>query len=620
MDYIKYYEKYLNFKTKTMRNYVANCPFHADFTASLAVDPIMGGFNCLGCGKHGNLIRFLELLQTEKGIDTQGDIINFKQQYKEEQRLKARREEIDAKDLVEAARTINFKEYQQNETIESMKNFDLDEIKENYKNLNYKYISTYEYYNVNGQLLYKKHRFQNSNEKKFIFETDGKIGIGGQKQVPYGLEQFKYNSNCSNVWLTEGEKCKDAIIDNASNSVEDIVVLGFHKASDIKNVENFERLFENKNVIVFEDNDETGKNNTKDIVMLLKNIAKTIKVVSFSSNKKGYDVADFLAEHGWNDLIEIVNKTPYVVNNAKQTNDNINSNEQTNIKYEKGLGVDSDDEDSFILEPYIPKNAYILFDGIGELGKSLIAMQLSLCIAVGKKFLSDNIKAKEPNRVLYFTAEETRSNFRNRLKKLVDGLSINEQEMELVEKNFMWKSVITKDFYATYKTCKLLKKEFNNIIATEFYKALEQDIQIIKPKLVILDSLIDFFGIGLDENSSSDAMAFVESLVYLCNSYNISFLVLHHQNKQNDNIFRGSSVLREQSRARITISKANNNATDVKKLAIEKLNYFSPLREDKHVRLATKTENGESVLCFVEVNEPTINSKNNNDNKPKISI
>jgi len=38
------------------------CRFHPDRTASLSVDLTKGVFNCFGCGEHGGLVRFAELV------------------------------------------------------------------------------------------------------------------------------------------------------------------------------------------------------------------------------------------------------------------------------------------------------------------------------------------------------------------------------------------------------------------------------------------------------------------------------------------------------------------------------------------------------------------------------
>jgi DNA primase len=40
-------------------NYVACCPFHNEKTPSFSVSPSKGIFKCFGCGKAGNVIRFV---------------------------------------------------------------------------------------------------------------------------------------------------------------------------------------------------------------------------------------------------------------------------------------------------------------------------------------------------------------------------------------------------------------------------------------------------------------------------------------------------------------------------------------------------------------------------------
>jgi DNA primase len=36
------------------------CPFHEDHTPSLTVYPANGIFHCYGCGKHGDIINFVQ--------------------------------------------------------------------------------------------------------------------------------------------------------------------------------------------------------------------------------------------------------------------------------------------------------------------------------------------------------------------------------------------------------------------------------------------------------------------------------------------------------------------------------------------------------------------------------
>ncbi|MDD4436339.1 MAG: CHC2 zinc finger domain-containing protein, partial [Bacteroidales bacterium] len=40
-------------------NYMACCPFHNEKTPSFSVSPSKGIFKCFGCGKAGNVVRFI---------------------------------------------------------------------------------------------------------------------------------------------------------------------------------------------------------------------------------------------------------------------------------------------------------------------------------------------------------------------------------------------------------------------------------------------------------------------------------------------------------------------------------------------------------------------------------
>ena len=47
---------------KTGNNYVGRCPFHQEESASFVVTPETNLFHCFGCGKSGNVIQLVQLL------------------------------------------------------------------------------------------------------------------------------------------------------------------------------------------------------------------------------------------------------------------------------------------------------------------------------------------------------------------------------------------------------------------------------------------------------------------------------------------------------------------------------------------------------------------------------
>ncbi len=271
-------------------------------------------------------------------------------------------------------------------------------------------------------------------------------------------------------------------------------------------------------------------------------------------------------------------------------------NEQEETTKIKIGAVDLPYQQHFILEPFLPFRSIILFDGLGETGKSLLAMQLALCMASGKPFLNS---LADKQRTFYFTAEEDEFAFNDRLIKLMKGLNITNDDLA---GNFRWLSVFSEDFKCPiYRLFEIVR---GGVEKTAFYDYLLNIIAHFSPQLVILDSLVNLY--GLDENNSSHASIFMESLKMIAKNYNCSFFVLHHQTKEamrvdGERIFRGSMVFRDQARERITLQKMNDN---VKKIEIEKLNFYTKMKKEVYLSLATTDKNGEPIICFYETDPP----------------
>jgi len=252
----------------------------------------------------------------------------------------------------------------------------------------------------------------------------------------------------------------------------------------------------------------------------------------------------------------------------------------------QSIDVDFDENyESWILEPLIPFETIIVLDGLGGSGKSWFAMDLSYAIgqgADGGDFLG-KFPVKKPGRTLYITAEEVPQMFLKRVKLITAYYGDNE--------NFYWLSTLHKDF--PFGSA-LLQKTNSGIIRTDTARLIEYFIREYKPILVVLDSMINFF--GLNENDSSEAIVFYEMLKKWIKTYSCSFLLLHHQtkeairSKEEDGIFRGSIVFREQARERITYRNIElENGMIARKISIEKANYYSPFIKDFPIHLRWDT-------------------------------
>ena len=236
--------------------------------------------------------------------------------------------------------------------------------------------------------------------------------------------------------------------------------------------------------------------------------------------------------------------------------------------------------ESWILEPLIPFKAITILDGLGGSGKSWFALDLSYTISLGFDYLG-KYPVKRSGTVLYVTAEEIPEEFVRRVDLVTASYGDNE--------NFYWISTLHEAF--SYGAA-LLQKVAWSITKTETARILEYFISEIKPILVVLDSMVNFY--GLNENDSSEASVFYEMLKEWIKTYNCSFLLLHHQNKESmkseEGVFRGSIVFREQARERITYKSFKlENGMIARKISIEKANYYSPLIKDFPIHLRWDT-------------------------------
>lgn len=248
------------------------------------------------------------------------------------------------------------------------------------------------------------------------------------------------------------------------------------------------------------------------------------------------------------------------------------------------IAPEDEEDEKFILEPFIPSKSIVLLDGIGGLGKSFFAIELAFALSIGESFLLPNFKPRQALPILYLTAEDSPDDFKNRLQAVKNAYRYEDKA-----ENFYWVSSLSSKFPLQVST--FFTKEHNRIVKTEMTNYLEFLIRKTKAKLVIIDSLINWY--GLNENSSEDAVYFYNFLKYLIRKYNLSFLILHHQSKSGlpkdttkEDKFRGSGVFREQARARIIMRQLSSQEERyfdeprrVRAIEIEKLNKFSQLKE-----------------------------------------
>ena len=165
-----------------------------------------------------------------------------------------------------------------------------------------RHVATYNYVDANGALLYQVVRLEpKSFRQRRPDGNGGWIWKQGERRVLYRLpEILKYPDGT--VFVTEGEKDADRVAS-----------LG-HCATTVahgKWTDECVNALAGRDVVIFEDNDDAGREKALKAAQLLHGNAKTVRVVRLPGLSEGGDVSDWLdAGHNGDDLVEKAFDTP----------------------------------------------------------------------------------------------------------------------------------------------------------------------------------------------------------------------------------------------------------------------------------------------------------------------
>ncbi|ENY68757.1 DNA primase [Metamycoplasma auris 15026] len=311
---------------KQGKNYKANCPFHSEKTPSFIVSGEKQFFKCFGCGKSGNVIKFIEFKENLNSIEALKflakkenlDISNFDNFFLQTTITSEQQKILDAMSTAN-----NFFRYQlifeKNAAIEAyLKKRNLSEeiIKEfelGYANSNKLIYDKLKEENIDDFAIYNSSLLSNYGNKNFfndrlIFPIHDKYGniVAFSGRDISDLQTPKYLNSAETIVFKKNEvmfnyfHAQEAI--NETNEVYLVEgqfdCIALYKIG-IKNVValmgtsfsiNHLKELSNKNIILLFDNDEAGKNATfKNLKMILQNLKKYNLNVSFINNNLNKD-------------------------------------------------------------------------------------------------------------------------------------------------------------------------------------------------------------------------------------------------------------------------------------------------------------------------------------------
>ncbi|KHO50610.1 MAG: hypothetical protein QT04_C0050G0019 [archaeon GW2011_AR11] len=269
--------------------------------------------------------------------------------------------------------------------------------------------------------------------------------------------------------------------------------------------------------------------------MKMKEEQKKRKIVDFPDpviEKYRRDYEEELSERAWNDMekeyekkknfeeeLEKAMSINYLENPFKKEHNTKKSFVGWQEEVEKNLISWSELilEDippiSWLIEKIIPVKGVAVISGDSGSCKTYIALLITHSISEGKNFLKKF--GSQRGKILYIDEENSLISIRERILKLVSEVTDMEEIYFLQGKNVKLDDDIWK-------------------------LRLEELIIKIKPRLIVIDSLVRF--LQGDENSARDVRKIFETIKYLLDKYDVSFLILHHTTKQGSNTPRKHSM------------------------------------------------------------------------------
>jgi hypothetical protein len=151
----------------------------------------------------------------------------------------------------------------------------------------------------------------------------------------------------------------------------------------------------------------------------------------------------------------------------------------------------------YLIEDFLPAGEIAIAAGESTIGKSALICQLGLCVAAGVPFLG---MPTERGRVLYFDLENSIFDCQAMRNSLVTHLALDEAPQDF-------------------------------LLMQEPPEELEPLLNLVRPKLVIVDSLRSFRPDVTDKNRA--AGEWIKEIRRLSREYGCAFLIVHHLRKSN---------------------------------------------------------------------------------------
>jgi KaiC/GvpD/RAD55 family RecA-like ATPase len=399
-------------------------------------------------------------------------------------------------------------------------------------------------YRERGELRYQVVR----HEPKGFRQRRPKPGGGwihnlsGVRRIPYLLDELRASPAGSLVCICEGEK-----------DVDNLFRLGLTATCNSEGAgkwrSHFAQEFRHRDVAIFPDNDDAGRDHALMVAANLAAMARSVRIVALPGLPLKGDVSDFLTGGGTREQVEnIVAATPFYMAPSPSSAEvvrPVEPNDPGHVRdmsaHRGGLTLVRFDDmkarlaNHYLVKGLLPTGGMTVLYGDSGTGKTFLALHFALCIAAGTDCFGRRVRRAG---VLYIAAEAGQS--------IQNRVAAAKHEIE-------WP--VTMPFAAIPAPLDLCTTQTD---VARIKRALSQIDLGVPIGLVVVDTLSRTMAAG-NENAPEDMGAFVRSVDELRAHDDVAVLIVHHSGKDPSRGARGHNLLRAASDTEIEVTRSSGS-------------------------------------------------------------
>lgn len=372
---------------------------------------------------------------------------------------------------------------------------------------------SYAYYNEEGKEVCRKIR---------LFPKDFRIKKLDESIKIWPLYNLPQVIKSEVIYITEGEKDANNLINQGLCATTNITGgASWH--------ESYNKFFKNKIVVVCQDNDDTGRERTDKIKNAIGKLVVELKLFAPNNLPEKGDVTDWLQMGG--EATTILEESVLLCKNLKPI--------KPKIFKASDWAPNPIVKSPPILEGLFDEGDKVTIIAKSKARKSFFALQLAICIAANRKFLSFNTFQKK---VLIIQFEVKENNYHARLKTIAEKLGLNPNELQNL-------------FVVNARGATNNAEDLQNLV-TEYVEEIKPEVIFFDPLYKILDG---------DESKIEDVKPTLRYFDAIAEKYKAAIILVHHDKKgrsgdlESTDRGAGSGVLGRDADCGITLTEQNGS-------------------------------------------------------------